>query len=206
MIWSQCCYSCDRSVAAKAVQLLVQLVIISSRQDSSSSTIPDLSQDAALAVESLILGLCLADRTEERQLKIALASAVQLSRVAGPDVGASMVDCLTRLLLQSSDSTLVLLCQALAAIGDTHPSAIIPALVDIMSMLKKLTGQNAQEVMAIPLLCVLMFQTHACHCWSQQANEVVTGAIFRVDLWVAFRIARSASRYHSLKFGILIEF
>ena len=147
MIWSQCCYSCDRSVAAKAVQLLVQLVIVSSRQDLSPASIPDLSQDAALAVESLILGLCLADRTEEKQLKIVLASAVQLSHVAGPEVSTAIVNCLTRLLLQSSGSTLVLLCQSLAAIGDSQPSATVPALVDIMSMLKKLTGQNEQELL-----------------------------------------------------------
>lgn len=158
------------------------------------SSVPDLSQDAALAVESLMLGLCLAERTEERELKIVLASAVQLSRVAGAEVSAAMVDSLTRLLLLSSGTTLVLLCQALAAIGDTQPSAIVPALVDIMSMLKKLTVQSNQEVLAIPLLCVLMFQTHATHCWSQQASEVVHEAIFRVDLWVAFRIARSATR------------
>ena len=62
-------------------------------------------------------------------------------------------------------------------------------------MLKKLTVQSDQELLAIPLLCVLMFQTHASHSWSQQANEVVHEAIFRVDLWVAFRIARSATRY-----------
>ncbi|XP_057376792.1 integrator complex subunit 7-like [Daphnia carinata] len=204
LIWNQCCYSCDRSVAAKAVQLLVQLVIISSKQGGSTSSIPDLSQDAALAVESLMLGLCLAENTEERELKIVLASAVQLSRVAGAEVSAAMVDCLTRLLLLSSGPTLVLLCQALAAIGDTQPSAIIPALVDIMSMLKKLTVQSNQEVLAIPLLCVLMFQTHAAHCWSQQANEVVNDAIFRVDLWVAFRIARSATRYghHAIAYKI----
>jgi integrator complex subunit 7 len=48
--------------------------------------VPDLSHDAALAVESLILGLCLAGKTEERELKIALTSAVQLSRVAGPEI------------------------------------------------------------------------------------------------------------------------
>ena len=186
-------------MAAKAVQLLVQLVIVSSRQELAPASIPDLSQDAALAVESLILGLCLADRTEEKQLKIVLASAVQLSHVAGPEVSTAMVDCLTRLLLQSSGSTLVLLCQSLAAIGDSQPSATVPALVDIMSMLKKLTGQNEHELLAIPLLCVLMFQTYTCHCWSQQAIEVVNGAILRVDLWVAFRIARSASRFY-LKF------
>lgn len=156
---------------------------------------PDLSQDAALAVESLIVNLCLADRTEERQLKIVLASAVQLSRVAGPEISATMVDCLIRLLLQSTDATLVLLCQALAAIGDTQPAAIVPALVDIMAMLKKLTGQSEKKMLAIPLLCVLMFQTHASHCWSQQAIQIVNEAINRVDLWTAFRIARSASRY-----------
>ena len=122
-----------------------------------SSSVPDLSQDAALAVESLILGLCLAGKTEERELKIALTSAVQLSRVAGPEISATIIDCLTRLLLQSSGSTLVLLCQALAAIGDTQPSAIVPALVDIMSMLKKLTVQSDQKLLAIPLLCVLAF-------------------------------------------------
>ncbi|EFX65676.1 hypothetical protein DAPPUDRAFT_264322 [Daphnia pulex] len=175
------------------------------KADSLSSSVSDLSQDAALAVESLILGLCLAGKTEERELKIALTSAVQLSRVTGPEISATIFDCLTRLLLQSSGSTLVLLCQALAAIGDTQPSAIVPALVDIMSMLKKLTVQSDQELLAIPLLCVLMFQTHASHCWSQQASEVVHEAIFRVDLWVAFRIARSATRYghHSIAHKIL---
>lgn len=183
-------------MAAKAVQLLVQLVIISSRQESSSS-MPDLSQDAALAIESLLVGLCLAGRNEEKQLKIVLASAVQLSRVAGPETSAAMVDCLTRLLLQSCGSTLVQLCQALAAIGDSQPTAIVPVLVDIMSVLQKLNGQSEQDVLAIPLLCVLMFQTHASHCWSQQASEVVNQAVFKVDLWVAFRIARSASRYRN---------
>lgn len=204
-IWTQCCYSSDRSVAAKAVQLLVQLVVISSRQDpASSSALPDLSQDAALAVESLILTLCLTEKVDEKQLKIALASAVQLNHIASPDVSTAMVDCLTRLMLQSSGSTLVLLCQALAAVGDSQPSAIVPALVDIMMMLKKLVGQSDQEAQAIPLLCVLMFQTHTSHCWSQQASEVVNDAIRRVDYWVAFRIARSASRCDLINLLILL--
>ncbi|XP_046632232.1 integrator complex subunit 7-like [Daphnia pulicaria] len=205
LFYPQSC--CDRSVAAKAVHPATcpTIAVISSKQDSWSSSVPDLSQDAALAVESLILGLCLAGKTEERELKIALTSAVQLSRVAGPEIRDTIIDCLTRLLLQSSGSTLVLLCQALAAIGDTQPSVIVPALVDIMSMLKKLTVQSDQELLAIPLLCVLMFQTHASHCWSQQASEVVHEVIFRVNLWVAFRIARSATRYghHSIAHNIL---
>lgn len=84
---------------------------MSSKQDSLSSTMPDLSQDAALAVESLISGLF---HAEKRELKIALASAVQLSRVAGSEISSDIVNCLMRLLLQSTGYTLVLLCQALA--------------------------------------------------------------------------------------------
>ena len=65
----------------------------------------DLSQEAAMAVEALILSLCNSSSSstpeDTKQLKIVLASAVQLScRV--PDVGIMMVDCLVRLLLQSS--------------------------------------------------------------------------------------------------------
>lgn len=152
---------------------------------------PDLSQDAALAVESLISGLF---HAEKRELKIALASAVQLSRVAGSEISSDIVNCLMRLLLQSTGYTLVLLCQALAAIGDTQSSAIVPAVADIISMLKKLTVQSDQGT-AISLLCIAIFQVHVNFSWSQQANEVVNKAICRVDLWVAFRIARSATRY-----------
>lgn len=116
LVWSQCCYSCDRSVSAKAVQLLIQLVIIQQQsglvKESGpvSPTTMDLSQEAAMAVESLILNLCSnaseppdspKAKEEKKQLKIALASAVQLSCRA-PEVGTVMVDCLVRLLLQSN--------------------------------------------------------------------------------------------------------
>ena len=39
-------------------------------------------------------------------------------------------------------STLVLLCEALAAIGDMQPTVITPALVDIITILKQLKGQG----------------------------------------------------------------
>ena len=39
-------------------------------------------------------------------------------------------------------STLVLLCEALAAIGDMQPAVITPALVDIITILKQLKGQG----------------------------------------------------------------
>lgn len=142
MVWSQCCYSCDRSVSAKAVQLLVQLALQQSQCGLASST--DLSQEAAMAVESLIL--CLSSSPtpskEEKQLKIVLSSAVRLCRIASPDISSSIVDCLTRLLLQVSGSTLVLICQALAAVGDTQPTLVVPALADIIVLLKRLVGQS----------------------------------------------------------------
>ena len=52
--------------------------------------------------------------------------------------------------------------------------------------------------MAIPLLCVLIFQTHMLNSWSSQASEAVNEATFKVNLWVSFKIARSAARYSAL--------
>lgn len=209
LIWSQCCYSPDLSVSAQAVQLLIQLVITEQGKADGQT---DLSQEAAMAVESLILNLCQSDEPagksleDERakQLKIALASAVQLVQVSSgksPEVGAVMVDCLVRLLVQSS-GCLVLLCQSLAAIGDSQPAAIVPALVDIMSLLRRLSAQDGQ---AISLLCVLMFQTHVAHDWSVEASQAVDQAVLKVNHWSAFRIARSAARYghHWVAHGII---
>lgn len=155
---------------------------------------PDLSQDAGLAIESLILSLCSSEKPDEKQLRVVLSSAVQLSNVCGQEICAGIVECLTRLLLQPPGSTLLLICQALAAIGDTQPAAIVPSLVDVISVLKNITGNGEQEQLAIPLLCVLIFQSHISHCWSQQASDVINLAVNKVGLWSTFRIARSAAR------------
>ena len=122
----------------EAVQLLVQLALQRSQSGSASST--DLSQEAAMAIESLILCISssLSSSKEEKHVKVVLSSAVRLCRIASPEVSASIVDCLTRLLLQASGSTLVLICQALAAVGDTQPSLVVPALADIITLLKQL--------------------------------------------------------------------
>lgn len=205
LIWSHCCYSADRSISAKSVQLLVQLVVQFSKQ-SSASSVPDLSQDAALAVESLILNLCSTEKTDEKQLKVGLSSAVQLSRASGQDICAGIVDSLTRLLLQSTGPTLLLICQALAAIGDTQPAAIVPSLVDVMSVLRNINGTGEHEQLAIPLFCVLIFQAHISHLWSQQANDVVNMAVNKIGLWSTFRIARSAARYLNIINQNLITF
>jgi len=191
LVWSRCCYSCNKTVSAKAVQLLVQLVVQSCKKDKCGEA---ASQEAALAVESLVVTLCSSPPVAEKQLKMALASAVQLSRVSA-DISSAIVDCLTQLLPNCNGSTLVLLCEALAAIGDMQPAVITPALVDIITILKQLKGQDDQEVMAIPLLCVLIFQTHMLNSWSSQASEAVNEATFKVNLWVSFKIARSAARY-----------
>ena len=201
LVWSRCCYSSDLSVAAKAVQLLIQLVIT---QPGGGGEV-DLSQEAAMAVESLILNLC-HDDDNAAQLKIALASAVQLSGRAA-EVGAVMVDCLVRLLVQTDgSSSLVPLCQSLAAIGDTQPAAIVPAMVDIMALLQRLSPHHgAPEETAIPLLCVLMFQAHVAHDWSASAAQVLDQAVLKVNHWTAFRVARSAARYghHWIAHGII---
>ena len=201
LIWSQCCYSSDTSVAAKAVQLLVHLTKLTQGVTGPGNPqqvipgLPDLCQEAALAVESLIVTLCYAPQVDEMQLKTVLSSAVQLSRVSSQSNAVLTVECLTRLLMQAQDSTLVLLCESLAAIGDTQPEIVAAAaLVDIMSLLKRLTGRDSKETQAILLLCGIMFQTHASHAWSLQAIQVVQQAALRVELWVAYKIARSAAR------------
>lgn len=94
LVWSRCCYSCNKTVSAKAVQLLVQLVVQSCKKDKCGEA---ASQEAALAVESLVVTLCSSPPVAEKQLKMALASAVQLSRVS-TDISSAIVDCLTQLL------------------------------------------------------------------------------------------------------------
>ena len=96
-----------------------------------------------------------------------------------------------------------------------QPAVITPALVDIITILKQMTGQGKrfisicrelpftafhflhsddQEMMAMPLLCVLIFQTHVMNSWSTQAVEAVNRAALKVSLWISFKIARSAAR------------
>lgn len=53
---------------------------------------------------------------------------------------------------------------------------------------------DEHELLVIPLLCILMFQTHLMNSWSSQAKLVVNQAASRVSLWVSFKIARSATR------------
>jgi len=49
-------------------------------------------------------------------------------------------------------------------------------------------------MLAIPLLCVLLFQTQVGFSWSNECSQVVEQAVDKVDLWVVFRIGRSAAR------------
>ena len=49
-------------------------------------------------------------------------------------------------------------------------------------------------LLAIPLLCVLVFQTQVGFSWSRECSQVVEQAVDRVDLWVVFRIGSSATR------------
>jgi len=102
LVWSRCCYSCNKTVSAKAVQLLVQLVVQSCKKDRGGEA---ASQEAALAVESLIVTLCSSPPVAEKQLKMALASAVQLSRVSA-DISSAIVECLTQLLPNCSGNAL----------------------------------------------------------------------------------------------------
>ena len=106
MVWSQCCYSCNQSVSAKAVQLMVQLVIQTWKREK-LSLLSDLSQEAALAVQSLILTLCSSTRPAEKELKMALSSAVHLSRVSNNDVSTAIVGCLIQLVPYSTGNELV---------------------------------------------------------------------------------------------------
>lgn len=189
LIWSRCCYSGDTWASAKAVQLLVQLVVQSTRTDQPG----DLCHEASLAVESLITTLCYSASVDHRVLKIALSSAVQLSRERS-QVSGAIVECLTRLLAHAHGRTLVLLCESLAAVGDVQPGVIAAALVEVTSLLKRIAGKDCHETQVILLLCVLIFQTHVSHCWSTHAMVVVSEAVLKVDLWVAYKIARSGAR------------
>ena len=74
--------------------------------------------------------------------------------------------------------------------------------------MKSLIRAGAEELKAIPLLCVLLFQLHCgARPWSLESRRTLDDSVAQLDSLTAFRIARSAARYghHGLAHSILVR-
>ena len=197
---SRTSYSSEPAIAAKAVQVITRIVCYSFKEEQSSTGAEDAISLAADSVESLFLLITIGQSKKYlREMKICLQCAVSLCSVNRQLCNSFVQLFGTRL---SSDSCTAELCEALGAIGNLRPSALLSLLPDILLRLKELANaplsreQNHLKVM----LCTLVFQSAVGLTWNEEASIVIETVIKRNDQWANFRIMRAAARYghHSI--------
>ncbi|XP_049812143.1 LOW QUALITY PROTEIN: integrator complex subunit 7 [Schistocerca nitens] len=175
-------YSANPTVAAKAVQVMTDVVCYCSRED--------VAHDVYRTVDTVELLFLVVAPTEDcsRQLSTCLRCAVSLCRHRS-DLVPRFVQLLGAQLV-AQDLHRVLLCEALGAIGGFQAGALVPILPDLLQLLQSCQGSR-EKVM----LCTLIFQTMLTYEWPLEIRKAVEAVSEKADLWANYRIARSAARY-----------
>lgn len=189
------CFSSDPVVAAKAVRVITRIVSYSFKEEQSSVGAQEAIAQAADAVESLFLLITVGQSQKYlKEMKICLQCAVSLCTVNRQLCHNFVLLIGTRLMSGSCNPEL---CEALGAIGNLRPSALLSLLPDILLKLKELTAapmsleNNKLKVM----LCTLVFQSAVGFSWNPEASSVIESVLKRNDQWANFRIMRAAARY-----------
>ncbi|KAJ1532049.1 hypothetical protein ONE63_000680 [Megalurothrips usitatus] len=194
------CYSSDPVIAAKAVQVITRIVCYSYKEEHSSAGVHDAVSQAVDAVESLFLLITVGQSQKYlREMKICLQCAVSLC-IANRQLCNTFVQLIgTRLMSGSCNSEL---CEALGAIGNLRPSALLSLLPDILLKLRELSqaSSTSEHNQLKVMLCTLVFQSAVGFSWDPEASSVVESVVLRNDQWTNFRIMRAAARYghHSI--------
>ncbi|KAK3926066.1 Integrator complex subunit 7 [Frankliniella fusca] len=190
------CYSSDPSIAAKAVQVITRIVCYSYKEEHTQDAI----SQAVDAVESLFLLITVGQSHKYlREMKTCLQCAVSLCTVNRQLCNNFVQLFGTRLMSGSCNSEL---CEALGAIGNLRPSALLSLIPDILLKLKELTCANSsmEQNQLKVMLCTLVFQSAVGFTWNPEATEVIKSVVKKNDQWANFRTMRAAARYghHSI--------
>lgn len=193
-----CCYSTTLSVAARATQLAT-LIASNCVRDMLKVDGVDVTSEAVVAIEALFLLINSQQPTGQsnKALKECLQCVVLLCRVQ-PEACDQFVDIVGGRLNTSNKETMVLLCETLASLGSMKRGVLKLLLQDICHAIINVVEsdtekKSSEEILA--LLTTLLFQTLKGHAWPELATTAVKCALQHVDMWCAYRIARTASRY-----------
>ncbi|EFN86907.1 Integrator complex subunit 7 [Harpegnathos saltator] len=185
------CYSPDLFVAVKAITILTRIACYCYEEDLPVYGV----QDVTSCLESLLVSLVLDDK-HLRQLKACLRSIVKLCQ-SQPSHCAVFVDAIASALVNASaengqnEKQMVVLCEALGAIGSLGQNVLFSLLPDILIKLKQISHVHTKV-----MLCTLLFQMVAeGYEWNSDCLETVRNVVKSVDGWAKYRIARSAARY-----------
>ncbi|XP_075234505.1 integrator complex subunit 7-like [Lycorma delicatula] len=185
-------YSGNTRIAAKAIKIITQLVSYCYTEE---IPVPDIDEFIAM-VESLFLMVACTEETDagDGVLKVCLQCAVSLCQCHRP-LCPRFVDLIATCLIDSAatNSSNILLCEALGAIGGLEPGALITFLPDILEKICQLS--DASETHTKVMLCTLVFQTLAPSQWTDTAQNAIDSVISKTNLWASYRLGRSAARY-----------
>lgn len=207
-----CSYNNSLKMMARSTKLLTLLAINCIKEMHRVNGV-DLSSEAVMAIESLFLLINSDSRAKSSAsttavLKECLHCVVVLCQVQ-PESCDQFVDIIGGMLSSAGDETATLLCEVLAALGNMKEGVLKLLLPDICNLISPVASslvkcdvtQSNNKCKILSLLATMLFQTQKGHSWSFDARDAIKMAMDRVDLWTAYRIGRSATRYGHYSIG-----
>ena len=213
-----CCYGKNFLVAAKATQLITLVTVICIKEFHQVEGI-DIVDEAIMSIEALFLLVnSITGTISSTVLKECLRCCVMLCKVKS-EACDQFVDIIGSSLTEQSGegrkdgSTVLLFCETLASLGHMKAGVLKLLLPDICNILSSSCekavdndiplGQDDSKILI--MLCTILFQTIKEHLWTHEAKQAINQVLGVVDLWSAYKIGRSASRYghHSIASAIL---
>ena len=94
---------------------------------------------------------------------------------------------------QCNSEVLPLLCDLLAALGDSNPGVLMPLLLEICHEIRKMC--QAKKNKTVNLLCILLFQTMMNHKWTAETEKTIFDCAAFLNGWDLHCVARNAARY-----------
>ncbi|XP_071449800.1 integrator complex subunit 7 [Hetaerina americana] len=214
-ICMKCCYSTDVVLASKAVRVMTKIVCKCNQDEwaRGQTVIVDCVADKA---ESLFLYVACQDGTNKNPernkmyVKQSLYCLVTLAR-SHRKLCPRFVDLIGSQLEICEGPNVVLLCEALGAIGGFQVGALLPLLPLLLLKLRTSTysllnlppAVKRLHSNTVTMLCTLVFQTMIGYEWTDDVFGVVKEVIEKAPLWATYRIARSSARYGHHRIGSL---
>ena len=105
------------------------------------------------------------------------------------------MDIVGGMISQCNAEVLPLLCDLLAALGDSNPGVLMPLLLEICHEIRKMCSAGGTNSSTITLLCTLLFQTMMNHKWTAEAEKAIFECTNVLNGWNLYCVARNAARY-----------
>ncbi|CAH1791227.1 unnamed protein product [Owenia fusiformis] len=189
------CFHDNMAVASKSALILTHLAI-NTYKDTGSEV---LIQDATLALESLITVTSITEvSTNQLAPKVVLATVVELCQSC-PTLTGTFVETIATALTSASGATTLLLAESLCALCHVGTGVMLGLVPDLVKKLEDIiTNLNvdteANEKLAT-ILATLIFEASVGSEIMPQAKEVILDFTMWTNQWIAYKIARQASRY-----------